>query len=84
MLIDTLNAPAPEEAEVLFDGKTLENWTTMDGSPAEWLAQTVIVGKDPVEVAIPIAHDDPAGSWSLTLTDSFTDDTQLAIPLRVE
>lgn len=55
-----------------------------DGSPAEWLAQTVIVGKDPVEVAIPIAHDDPAGSWSLTLTDSFTDDTQQAIPLRVE
>jgi hypothetical protein len=58
--------------------------TLPDGTTAEWVAQTVIVGKDPVEVAIPVAHDDPAGSWSLMLTDSFTDDTRQTVPLRVE
>ncbi len=32
----TLGAKPPEGAKVLFDGKTLENWTTRDGKPAEW------------------------------------------------
>jgi hypothetical protein len=39
MLFDTLNAKPPKEAAILFDGKSLENWTKMDGSPAGWLVE---------------------------------------------
>jgi hypothetical protein len=31
----------PSDAIVLFDGKSLENWQTLDGKPAQWL-----IGKD--------------------------------------
>lgn len=36
MLLDTLNLAPPKDAVVLFDGKTLDNWTKLDGSPAGW------------------------------------------------
>ena len=37
MIVETIGAAAPKEAVVLFDGKSLDNWTKMDGSPAKWL-----------------------------------------------
>lgn len=37
MLIQTLGAVAPEKAMILFDGKSLNGWTQMDGTPAQWL-----------------------------------------------
>ena len=37
MLFDTLNAVPPQDAVVLFNGTSLENWTKLDGSPAGWL-----------------------------------------------
>lgn len=37
MIIETTGAKKPGEAVILFDGKSLENWTKMDGSPAKWL-----------------------------------------------
>mgnify|MGYP001586481903 CR=1 FL=1 len=39
MIADTIGAAAPKGAVVLFDGKSPENWTKMDGSPAQWLVE---------------------------------------------
>ena len=39
MIADTIGAAAPKEAVVLFDGKSLENWTKRDGAPAQWLVE---------------------------------------------
>jgi len=37
MIIDTSNVSAAAGAVVLFDGRSLENWTKVDGSKSEWL-----------------------------------------------
>lgn len=37
MVIDTTVLRAARDAVVLFDGKSLDNWTKMDGMPAKWL-----------------------------------------------
>ncbi len=34
--IDTPSTPAPAGALLLFDGKSLNNWTSKDGGPASW------------------------------------------------
>lgn len=37
MIIDTMGKPAAKAATVLFNGKSLDGWTKMDGTPAQWL-----------------------------------------------
>jgi len=50
--------------------------TTPDGKPAEWLHQVVIVGRDPKEITLPIAFNDPEGKWEIRATDLFTEQTE--------
>jgi len=57
--------------------------TTPDGKPAEWLHQVAIVGAEPVELPLPIAHNDPKGKWTLRAIDLFTD-TGPTVTLTVE
>jgi hypothetical protein len=37
MIIETTGLRATKDAVVLFDGKSLDRWTKMDGTPAPWL-----------------------------------------------
>ena len=46
-----------------------------NGEPAKCWAQTVQVGKEPKEVVLPLAFNDPAGVWTLTFTDLFGPET---------
>ncbi|MGJ3241482.1 MAG: hypothetical protein ACFE0O_00785 [Opitutales bacterium] len=36
MLPNTQNAPAPDNAVILFDGSSLDGWTGKNGDPAGW------------------------------------------------
>jgi len=47
--------------------------TRPTGAPAEWASQVVIVGGDGAEVALPVAFNDPAGTWQVEATDLYTD-----------
>jgi len=38
----------------------------------DWLDQVVIAGAEPVEFAIPLAHNDPAGDYQITAVELFT------------
>jgi hypothetical protein len=44
----------------------------------------VIAGKTPTEVALPIAHNDPEGEWTLSITDTFTPETRQQLTIDVE
>ncbi len=57
--------------------------TTPDGKPAEWLHQVAIVGAEPVEVPLPVAHNDPAGTWGVEAIDLFTNRAE-RVTLTVE
>ncbi|MEE2656922.1 MAG: DUF1080 domain-containing protein [Candidatus Latescibacterota bacterium] len=41
--MDTHNAPAPDDALVLFNGFDLDNWTSRDGQPAGWKVEDGIL-----------------------------------------
>ena len=57
---------------------------TPDGQPAKFWDQSVQVGKEPKEVILPLAWNDPAGEWTITLTDLFGADTETVLTVRVE
>ena len=46
---------------------------TPDGKPAEWLNQYVMVGKQGGTCALPIAYNDPAGTWTVSVSDVCSD-----------
>lgn len=39
MIFDTMGKAGPKNANVLFDGTSLSNWTKLDGMPAEWIVE---------------------------------------------
>ena len=55
-----------------------------DGSPAKFWDQTVQAGKEPKEVVLPVAFNDPVGAWTLTFTDLFSAETAQQRTLSVE
>lgn len=61
MIINTLNAKAPSNAVVLFDGSSLAGWVGKNGSPAPWK----LVGNGTVEVV--------PGTGDMATKEVFTD-----------
>ena len=57
---------------------------TPDGQPAKFWDQSVLVGREPKEIALPLAWNDPAGDWMIALTDLFSSDTARELTLDVE
>jgi hypothetical protein len=55
-----------------------------DGTPAKFWEQTVQVAKEPVVVTLPLAWNDPAGTWTITCTDLFGTDTAQTVKIIVE
>jgi beta-galactosidase len=58
--------------------------TRPDGSPARFWEQNLIVDREPVEVVLPVAFNDPAGAWSLTFRDVFGSETAVTRRIAVE
>jgi len=54
-----------------------------DGRPVEWLDRVVLVDKDPVEVELPFAFNDPAGAWTVSTDDLYTNHV-VSAPLTIE
>ncbi len=44
---------------------------TPAGLPAAWLDRTVIVGRQPLELTLPFAYNDPPGDWQIRAVDLF-------------
>jgi len=58
--------------------------TLPDGQPAKFWDQTVQVAKEPVVVTLPLAWNDPVGTWTITCTDLFGPDTERTWTMSVE
>ena len=52
---------------------------TPSGGEADWLNQVIIAERTGTEVALPIAFNDPPGSWSIEVTDLFTGNRAVAV-----
>jgi hypothetical protein len=57
--------------------------TRPDGTPADYWEQVLIVGREPKEVLLPVAFNDPAGDYVLTVRDLFDRRTAHTLPLSV-
>ncbi len=52
--------------------------TTPDDQPAAWFNRSVMVGPGGAELALPLAHNDQLGQWTVQVTDLYTDRSMLA------
>ena len=48
---------------------------TPDGTRAEWADQVVIVGPSGADFTLPIAYNDPLGTWTILATELFSNET---------
>jgi hypothetical protein len=55
-----------------------------DGTAADYWEHVVIVGREPKEVPLPVAFNDPAGVYSLTVRDLFDRKTAHSVSLTVQ
>ena len=46
--------------------------TTPDDQPAPWFNRSVMVGPGGAEIALPLAHNEPLGQWTIQVTDLYT------------
>lgn len=56
---------------------------TPEGQPAKCWDQSVLVGKEPREVVLPAAWNDPAGNWTIKVTDLFSAETEETVVISV-
>ena len=52
--------------------------TTPAGQPADWLDRVLLAGEEGVDIELPLAHNDPVGTWTLQATELFTEQTATA------
>jgi hypothetical protein len=51
----------------------------LDGMPLEWYDQTCVVDAEPVTIDLPVAFNDPEGTYEITVTDLVTNKTVTAV-----
>jgi len=49
--------------------------TLPDGRMADWIRPVVLVGKEGATVDVPVAFNDPKGTWTVRATDLYTGET---------
>jgi len=49
-----------------------------DGSPADWVDTVVVTDKEGVAVDVPVAYNDPKGTWTVNATELYTGMTATA------
>jgi len=54
------------------EAKAVRLEATVNASPLPWLTQNIVLSDKPVRIPIPIAFNDPAGTYTLTVTDVVT------------
>jgi hypothetical protein len=63
----TVTSPLPEGQQAIKLQVKLP-----DGSIAGWVTPTVVADKRGVVVDVPVAHNDPKGTWTVSATDLYT------------
>lgn len=55
-----------------------------DGAPADFWQPQVLLDEAEQGIVLPLAVNDPAGEWTITITDLYTRDTEIRLKLRVQ
>ena len=46
--------------------------------PLDWLDQNIVVGREPRQIEIPVAYNDPPGEYEIRAVDLFTNESVTA------